>query len=53
MPVGETTNLTAYLKIETPGNYVIKGHALYDGKTTDTKELSFDVSEIQKMEALW
>ena len=45
VPVGETTNLTAYVKIETPGNYVIKGHVLYDGKTTDTEELSLDTSK--------
>lgn len=43
VPVGETTDLTIFLNIETPGDYLIKGHALYDGKTTDTKELSIDV----------
>ena len=45
--VGETSDLTTFLKIETPGNYVIKGHVLYDGKTTGTKELSFIVTEAE------
>lgn len=43
VPVRETGTLTAYLKIEEDGSYVIKGHLLYEGKTTETKELSFDV----------
>lgn len=43
VPVRETGTLTAYLKIEKDGSYVIKGHALYEGKMTETKELSFDV----------
>ena len=43
VPVRETGTLTAYLKIEKDGSYVIKGHALYEGKTTETKEFSFDV----------
>lgn len=45
--VGETSDLTTFLKIETPGNYVIKGHVLYDGKTTGTKELSFIVTKAE------
>jgi hypothetical protein len=43
VPVRETGTLTAYLKIEKGSSYTIKGHALYEGKTTETKELSFDV----------
>ena len=43
VPVRETETLTAYLKIEKGSSYVIKGQALYEGKTTETKELSFDV----------
>ncbi len=44
VPVRETGTLTAYLKIEQDGSYTIKGHAVYEGKTTETKELSFDVA---------
>jgi hypothetical protein len=43
VPVRETGILTAYLKIEKDGIYTVKGHAVYEGKTTETKELSFDV----------
>lgn len=43
VPVRETETLTTYLKIEKDGSYAIKGHAVYEGKTTDTKELSFVV----------
>lgn len=43
VPVRETGTLTAYLKIEKDGSYVINGHAVYEGKTTETKELSFVV----------
>jgi cytoskeletal protein CcmA (bactofilin family) len=44
VPMGGSKILTSYLTIESPGNYVIKGHVEYEGRTTDTKELSFDVS---------
>lgn len=43
VPVRETGTLTAYLKIENDGSYMIKGHAVYEGKRTETKELSFVV----------
>jgi hypothetical protein len=43
VPVGEKGDLIAYLKIETPGDYKIKGHVLYEGKKTDEKELAFFV----------
>jgi len=43
VPVRETGTLTAYQKLEKDGSYAIKGHALYEGKMTETKELSFDV----------
>ena len=43
VPVGEKSDLIAYLKIETPGDYKIKGHVLYEGKKTDEKELAFFV----------
>jgi cytoskeletal protein CcmA (bactofilin family) len=44
VPMGASKTLTSYLTIESPGNYVVKGHVEYEGRTTDTKELSFDVS---------
>ena len=43
VPVKEKGTLIAYLKIEKAGSYTIKGHAVYVGKTTETKELSFVV----------
>ena len=42
--MGASETLTSYLTIESPGSYAIKGHVEYEGRTTDTKELSFDVS---------
>ena len=42
--MGASETLTSYLTIESPGSYVIKGHVEYEGRTTDTEELSFDVS---------
>lgn len=48
VPTGKTAALTAYLKIERPGSYVIKGHVIYDGKTTDAEELSFEVGDGSK-----
>jgi len=44
VPIRESGTLTSYLKIESPGNYAVKGHVEYEGRTTNTKELSFDVS---------
>jgi len=44
VPIGASETLTSYLTVDSPGNYVIKGHVEYEGRTTDTKELSFDVS---------
>ena len=41
--VGETGRLTSYYKILSSGEYVVKGCALYEGKETDTMEISFDV----------
>ena len=43
VPLIGSGTMTAYLKIENPGSYAIKGHAVYEGKITGTKELSFDV----------
>jgi len=43
VPVRETRTLIAYLKIEKEGNYKIRGYVVYEGKTTDTKEISFNV----------
>jgi hypothetical protein len=44
VPIGASETLTSYLTVESPGSYVIKGHVEYEGRTTDTEELSFDVS---------
>lgn len=44
VPIRESGTLTSYLKIESPGSYVVKGHVEYEGRTTDTEELSFEVS---------
>ena len=41
--VGEEKSLTLYVKVESSGNYLIKGYVVYEGKTTDAKELSFSV----------
>ena len=48
VPVREAGTLTAYLKIEEDGNYTIKGHVVYEGKMTATKELSFDVKTLSE-----
>jgi hypothetical protein len=41
---GDTGNLTAYLKLSTPGQYTIKGYISYEGKQTETKEISLNVA---------
>ncbi|RZN36097.1 MAG: hypothetical protein EF813_07755 [Methanosarcinales archaeon] len=46
VPIRESGTLTSYLKIESPGSYVVKGHVAYEGRMTDTKELLFDVSGV-------
>ena len=50
VPVSDTGVLTAYLKMEQDGSYTIKGHAIYEGKTTETKEFSFDVEGAEEAE---
>ena len=50
VPVGEVSNLTALLELAILGDYEIKGHVLYDGKSTDTKELSFSVTKAEPAE---
>lgn len=50
VPVGEKGNLTALLELAIPGDYEIKGHVLYDSKSTDTKELSFAVTTAEPAE---
>jgi len=44
VPIGASETLTSYLTIESTGKYAVKGHVEYEGRTTDTKELLFDVS---------
>ena len=41
--VGKTSQLTAYYKIPSSGRYEVKGCVLYEGKETNTEEVSFDV----------
>jgi hypothetical protein len=50
VPTGEAGALIAYLKIETDGSYTIKGPVVYEGKTTETKELSFVVETTLEQE---
>jgi len=50
VPVGEKSDLTALLELAIQGDYEIKGYALYDGKSTDTKELSFSVTQAEPAE---
>lgn len=45
IPVKEEGLLKAYLKLHDNGHYNIKGYVVYDGKVTETKEVSFDVGE--------
>lgn len=44
--VGESGKLTAYYKLTESGSYAINGRILYAGKTTDPKEVSFDVPDV-------
>lgn len=43
--VGETANLISYYKMTMPGDYLIKGTVIYEGKETEAKEASFAVPE--------
>ena len=52
IPVGEKSDLTALLDLAIQGDYEIKGYALYDGKSTDTKELSFSVTQAEPAETI-
>lgn len=49
IPVGSSDILKSYLKVESPGNYNIKGHVIYEGKRTEVKEISFEVALAQPM----
>ncbi|GEM_PF-927138 len=42
--VGQTGIVTAYYKIEAPGNYRVSGYINYEGMTTDRREISFTVA---------
>ena len=42
---GETANLVSYYKITIPGEYKINGLVNYEGKETETKDVSFTVRE--------
>ena len=42
---GETANIVSYYKITIPGEYMINGLVLYEGKETRAKEVSFTVPE--------
>jgi hypothetical protein len=43
--VAETVNLVSYYKITMHGDYLISGMVLYEGRETDTKNVSFTVPE--------
>ena len=43
VPVGETHTLVSYLEVDSPGEYRIEGYINYEGKTTDSKDLSFEI----------
>ena len=43
--VGETANLISYYKMTMPGDYLIKGTVIYEGKETEAKEVSFTVPD--------
>ncbi|HUU65510.1 MAG TPA: hypothetical protein VMW37_05335 [Dehalococcoidales bacterium] len=45
VPVGQEETLMSYIKLESPGNYDIKGYINYEGKKTDVKEISFTLGE--------
>jgi len=45
IPVGQEETLMSYIKLESPGNYDIKGYINYEGKKTEVKEISFAVGE--------
>lgn len=42
IPVNDKGELTYYLKITAPGKYTVKAYVLYEGKKTETKELTFN-----------
>lgn len=47
VPPKETGTLTSYLNIQNPGDYTIRGYVIYDGKKTETREISFGVPAVQ------
>jgi hypothetical protein len=48
VPVSEKQDLVSYLKVDSPGDYRITGAVLYEGKKTDSQELSFKVQAGQQ-----
>ena len=44
VPIGERDTLKSYLKVESPGEYIIKGYVNYEGKKTEIKEIPFTVA---------
>lgn len=45
IPVGEQDILKAYLRVDSPGEYLVKGYINYEGKKTEVKEISFTITE--------
>lgn len=43
VPVGRTVVMSSYFKPEKQGLYVVRGHVVYGGKTTETKESFINV----------
>ncbi|MEM3737480.1 MAG: hypothetical protein QXJ75_05300 [Candidatus Bathyarchaeia archaeon] len=45
VPAGRQVLLKSYIDIRQPGEYRVVAHAVYEGKMTDAKELTFTVGE--------
>lgn len=43
--VGNTDTLQSYLKLDSQGKYEIRGHINYEGKKTETRDISFELGE--------
>ena len=50
IPVGEWDVLKSYLSLEKLGDYQIQGYINYEGKKTETKEISFAVASSSEVE---
>ena len=48
VPIGKTVIMSAYFRPGLPGQYVVRGHVIYGGKTTETKESFINVNPKQE-----